>query len=393
MNKTVRHNLIKLQSFYLFAFFAMGGMSSLLSVYLSKVEGLNGYEIGTIMSVGPIIMIFFQPFWGMLSDVTSAPAKVLTIASFLAGILGLGYIAFHGFYWFLIIAIFVAIFQSAVIPVSDSISLQYSTKVSFNYGNIRLFGSLGYGVAVFILGRISESFPTSIFYSFALFFTLASIMATRFPKEKTNGPKNLLKGIKEIFTLKKYVIFLMVTFMIFGPNLANNTYFGLFIEDRGGTMTGIGFAFLIAVLSEVPFMGIAGRWITKLGLLQVGCLAGMISLLRWLFYSTEPSLPLVYVTAFLQGFSIGLFIPAGLQYVRDIIPPHIVATGVTLYSAIGNGLGNWFSTFIGGIVYEQFSIYGVYKFFALLSLFGVSLTIWLIKEEKTTKVANHVPAK
>lgn len=363
-------------------FFGIGSLTPLLSVYLSEVEGLNGYQIGTIMSIGPIIMIFFQPMWGMVSDITNSPIKVLTLATLFAGIFGLGYVAFHGYAWFLLIAILVAIFQSAIIPVSDSLSLKYSTKVGYKYGNIRLFGSLGYGIAVFTMGRISEGFPESIFYAFFLCLALAAVLANRIPKEKTNAPRDLLKGVKEILTLRKYLVFLVVTFLIFGPNLANNTYFGLFVEDSGGTYTGIGIAFLIAVLSEVPFMRAADSLIRKVGLLQVAALAGAVSCIRWVSYFAEPSLMFIYITAVIQGFSLGLFIPAGLQYIRDIIPTHIVATGITLYSAIGNGLGNWFSTFMGGILYEEYNIYFVYLFFAVLSVIGVLLSVWLIKEEK-----------
>ncbi|MDZ5474524.1 MFS transporter [Bacillus sp. 31A1R] len=389
METDVKQNLLTLKGFYLFAFLGFGGLFPLLSVYLSETVGLNGYQIGTIMSIGPIIMIFFQPLWGFVSDLTSSPIKILTITTFFTGLSALGYVFFDTYYLLLMTAILIAIFQSAIIPVSDSLSLKYTSKVKYNYGNVRLFGSLGFGIAVFVMGRLSEKHPDYIFYSFLIFLTVASMIAFKIPKEKTTAPKNLLGGVKEILTYKKFIIFLAITFLIFGPNLANNTYFGLFVEDSGGTYTGIGIAFLVAVLSEVPFMRVAGGWINRLGLLQVATIAGVVSLVRWIFYFTEPSLTLIYATAVMQGFSIGLFIPAGLQYIRDIAPVHIVATAITLYSAIGNGFGNWFCTFAGGIIYEEYSIYGVYLFFALLSLIGVFLNIWLIKEEKGSSAVQH----
>ncbi|RDI45995.1 MFS transporter [Falsibacillus pallidus] len=96
----------------------------------------------------------------------------------------------------------------------------------------------------------------------------------------------------------------------------------------------------------------------------------------------EPSLGLIYASAMIQGASVGLFIPAGLQYIKEITPAHITATAVTIYSAIGNGLGNWFSTFVGGILYDRFSIYIVYLFFGILALMGVILTLILHKGKK-----------
>ena len=389
MERTVRNQIFTLQGFYLLTFFGVGSLYPLLSVYLSESVGLNGYQIGTIMSVGPIMMIFFQPIWGMVSDTTNRPTLVLGMTSLIAGIFALGYLFMDFYYGLLMVAILVAIFQSAIIPVSDSISLKYTSKVRYNYGNIRLFGSLGFGIAVFIMGRLSEGFigPTIIFYSFFICLVLAGFLSFRFPKERAAAKLDLKAGMKELFTMKKFLIFLAVTFLVFGPNLANNVYFGLFVEDSGGTYAGIGLAFLIAVLSEVPFMRMAGGWIDKFGLLSVAALAGAASMIRWLFYFTEPSLWLVYSSAVMQGLAIGLFIPAGLRYIKEITPAHITATAVTVYSAIGNGLGNWFSTFVGGFIYETYSIYMVYLFFAVLSLLGIFLCFVLMKEEKKNALA------
>ncbi|MDP4171166.1 MAG: MFS transporter [Bacillota bacterium] len=388
--KQEKRNILYLQSFYLLTFFGIGSLFPLLSVFLSGVEKLNGYQIGTILSVGPIVTIFLQPFWGLISDATNSPTKVLTITTFLAGIFGFGYLAFGTYSMFFITAILIAIFQSAIIPVSDSISLKYSSRINFNYGNIRLFGSLGFGTAVFIMGRLSEISPQIIFYSFFASLSVAAILAFLLPKEKPTNQTKLLTGMKDLFKVRKFLVFLIITFLIFGPNLANNVYFGLFVDNLGGTYTGIGIAFLIAVLSEIPFMRVAGKAIQRFGLLQVAALAGAVSMVRWFFYAMEPSLALVYASAVIQGISIGLFIPAGLQYIRDITPSHITATAVTIYSAIGNGLGNWFSTYIGGIILDKYSIFGVYLFFGILASIGVLLTFWLIKMEKNSLVISHL---
>ncbi|MEH7526614.1 MFS transporter, partial [Bacillus sp. JJ1503] len=91
MNKQIKRNILSMQGFYLLTFFGVGSLYPLLSVYLSEVEHLNGYQIGTIMSISPIIMIFFQPLWGMVSDKLNAPIKILTVTTLIAGIFSLGF--------------------------------------------------------------------------------------------------------------------------------------------------------------------------------------------------------------------------------------------------------------------------------------------------------------
>lgn len=382
METRVKRDIYSMQGFYLFVFFGFGSLFPLLSVYLSEVEKLNGYQIGIILSIGPVIMIFFQPFWGMISDMKNLHNRLLTLTTVITGFSAIGYLVFESFFSFILIAVFLAIFQSAIIPLSDSISLKYTSKAGVNYGNVRLFGSLGFGIAVFIMGKLSEWNPQVIFYAFFLTLLIAAFLSLKMPLEAAGKPNHLLSGMKDLIKMKRFLVFLAVTFLIFGPNLANNFYFSLFVEDRGGTYTGIGIAFLIAVLSEIPFMRAAGSWISKLGLLQVALIASLVSLIRWIFYFTEPSLTLIYFSAVIQGYSLGLFIPAGLQYIREITPAQMTATAVTFYSAVGNGLGNWFFTFIGGIIFEEFNIYFVYLFFAVLTLIGVLLTIWLLQDHK-----------
>ncbi|MFJ7747419.1 MFS transporter [Peribacillus sp. NPDC097295] len=389
MDKLEKGNITRLKSFYLFSFFAVGSLTPLLSVYLANEIGLNGIEIGFIMSVGPMVMIFFQPIWGMICDWSGKPAKILALASLLTGMIGMGYILYEPYLYLVSVAVILAIFQSAIIPVSDSITLQYTTRIQANYGKIRLYGSLGFGLAVFMMGKLSESFmgPSVIFYVFFISLLLAAFLALYLPEEPSQRKPKLLNGLKELLIMKRFVLFLAVTFLIFGPNLANNVYYGLFVEARGGTYTGIGVAFLLAVMSEIPFLRMAGSWILKLGLLPITILAGAASLIRWLIYFIEPSLEIVYVSSIIQGFSLGLFIPAGLQYIREVVPVHITVTAVTIYSAIGNGLGNWFCTFFGGIIMDRAGIYMVYLFFGILSVIGLILTVWLmvIENQKLKK--------
>lgn len=394
MNNKVRNNMNNMKGFYLLTFFGVGSISPLLSVYMSEVNEFSGYQIGMIMSIGPIMMIFFQPIWGMVSDWLNAPVKVLTVTTIVAGVISLGYLYFQTYLGFFFIAVLVAVFQSAIIPISDSISMAYCSKVKINYGSIRLYGSLGFGMAVFVMGRLSEINEAVIFYAFSLALTVASILATKLPQENTYKSRNthLLSGIKEMLSYKKFLWFLVITFMIFGPNLGNNVYFGLLVEHQGGSYTGIGIAFLIAVLSEIPFMRLASHLVQRFGILPIVVVAGMVSLGRWFFYFTEPNIGVIYASAFLQGASVGLFIPAGLQYVRETTPAHLTATAITLYSAIGNGLGNWFCTFIGGIIYDHYFINIVYLFFSLMAFVGVILVLCLMKIDKHGQTGNvHLP--
>lgn len=67
-NLQVKRYYVVLKGFYLFVFFGMGSIIFLFSMYLMKEQYVSGLQVGLIMLFGLIVMIFFQLFWGMLSD-------------------------------------------------------------------------------------------------------------------------------------------------------------------------------------------------------------------------------------------------------------------------------------------------------------------------------------
>ncbi len=389
----MQHDMLKLKSFYFFSFFAVGSLTPLLGLYLQEVQQFNGIQIGFIMSLGPIVMMVCQPVWGILCDTTGKPVQVLSLAAAFTSFIGLIYLGVDDYIWFVWLSALLAVFQSAVIPVSDGITMQYASKVKADYGKIRMFGSLGFAVAVFLMGRLSETDIglNVIFYAFFAGFFLSAVLAYGFPKQPVTASKvKLLAGMKQLLSVKKFLLLLGITFFLFGPNLANNVYYGIFIEAKGGTVAGIGVAFLLAVLSEIPFMRFAGQWIYKIGLLPVVLIACAASTVRFLSYFFEPSLGFIYATSMVQGLSLGLFIPAALQYIQGVVPAAITVTAVTIYSAFGNGLGNWFSTFFSGILMNYYGVFHVYLLFSVMSLVAALLTVRLIVlDKRELKMQEH----
>ncbi|WP_078579470.1 MFS transporter [Salipaludibacillus agaradhaerens] len=383
MNK---RTFLNMKAFYFFSFFAIGGLFPLLTVYLNDV-GLTGAQIGVITSIGPIVMLLSQPIWGILSDYTKKPRVLLTIAVIGTGIIGFTYLFAEDYVIFVTIAAGLALFQSAIVPLSDSMTMNYVSLHGGNYGKIRMWGAVGFALAVWIMGNLSDWFGQPvIFYGFAIVLFMSAFFSIKMPNGTVTAAIDLRGGMKQLIKVPGFLLFLLITFLVFGPIMANNFYFGLLIQFTGGTLAGVGFAFLLAAGSEVPFMHWAGNWIKKRGVLVILFVASCVSGLRWLFYAAGPSPLFIYVTTIIQGFSIGLFVPAALQYVIDIAPKQVRGTAVAVYSAAGNGLGACFFSISAGLIMDRYTILSVYMFYGTLSLVGAGLTLWLINKQRTVKV-------
>lgn len=377
------HYPLTFMSFYFFVFFGFGSLSPLLPVYLRET-GLSGSQIGIVMSISPVIMILIQPMWGLITDYTQRPRQVLTYTIFATGLFGYVFSLADGYWLFILFAALLAFFQSAIVPISDSITLNYVQQTRRDYGSFRLWGAIGFALSVLIIGRVAESLGLIvIFYFFAAVMIISGIFSWRMPEEAQQLESSMIDGFGRLIRIPQFVLFLLSTFLIFGPIYTNNFYFGIYIQDLGGTLTGVGIAFLLAAGSEAPFMKFASRIIHRMGVLPVLLLAATAAGFRWILYFLEPPLFLVYATTFIQGLSIGLYIPAALDYVKDIAPKEVRTTAVGLYSAMGNGVGTWFTTFIGGFIMERFSVAAIYVFFTILTILGISLLIMILRMSRT----------
>lgn len=366
-----------IQMFYFFTFFGFGSLFPLLSVFLEEEKGLNHTQIGMVIAALPLVTIFIQPIWGMVSDYTRRPKRLLMIATIIASILGFFYPSLQIFPLLLVGIICIALFQSGIVPLSDSLSLNFVQTNGKEYGNIRLWGAVGFAVSVFVLGRVTESTGdlSWIFYFFSIGLLFALLMLFQFPKRADEVTVSFRAGLKILLKQKTFLLFLLSNFLIFGPVLANNYYFGTFILSVGGTLSGVGLAFLLAAGSEAPFMKIAQQVINRMGVLLVIIMSASVSCGRWLLYFFEPSSEIVYATTVVQGISVGLYIPAALILVRELAPNNVRATAVGLYSAVGNGIGNAFFTFFGGVFIDVWSVTGMYGFFSGMTFVGILLLV------------------
>nr|WP_263323346.1 MFS transporter [Neobacillus sp. Marseille-Q6967] len=374
--------------YYFLQYFGFGALYPFLTVYLTEL-GLSGSQLGFIISIPPVVMIFAQPFWGILADYTKKPQLILFLTILCA--VTVGYLLnLIDHYAALLVGIgLLSFFQSSMIPLTDSITLSYVQKVKYDYGFIRLWGSVGFAVSVFIVGRVSENFGlTIIFYIYSTILLIAALLTFQFPKEGETAKVNLKEGISELVKIPKFTLFLLATFLIYGPVFSNNSYFGLFITNIGGTLAGVGIAFLIAAGSEAPIMKFANGWIRRVGVLKILLISSFIALLRWTFYYFEPPLFFVYFSTIAQGLANGLGIPAALQYVTDIVPPKVRITAISLYTTVGAGLGSWFCIFVGGFILEKYNIAAVYGFFCMLGFLGCTLVccIYLLGKKKKISI-------
>lgn len=371
-------NRIKLKTLYFFTFSALGVMNPLISQYLNSI-GFSGTQIGTITSVSTAVAIGASTFWGHRYANSRDGRKVVIFLCISAALVGILNSFVMSFVLFVITYGLMFFFQGPINGTTDSMVLENHEE----FAGIRLWGAVGYALAVFAGGRIGESFGLDkIFYIYAGAYLIAALIvmavSARPHHEMDDGTKkkDIEKvGFGELFTDKKAVQLILCGIFICGSNVANNTYFSFLYLDGGGSVSGVGTTFLLMVGCEAPFMALAPWLSKKITREKSIALAALLSALRFGWYATGPSWQMLMGSFFLQGIVNGIILVEYVKYISAIVRPRLIGIAVAAYYAISSHVGTILCNFFGGIVMDYYGSVGVYALFSFFNLIGVILYV------------------
>ena len=384
------NNSVKLKTLYFFIFSAMGVMNPLISQYLNSI-GFSGTQIGTVTSVSTAVAIFASTFWGEKYANSKDGRKVIIFLCIAAGLVGILNSFVTAFVVFVLTYGLMFFFQGPINGASDSMVIENGVE----FASVRLWGAIGYALAVFAGGRIGDYFGLgNIFYIYAAAYLIGALILTRVAvkphgqneKQVQNHEKEKV-GYLDLLADKRAVQLIFCGIFICGSNVANNTYFSFLFLDGGGTMSGVGTTFLLMVGCEAPFMALAPWLSRKITREKAVLFAAVLQALRYLWYATGPSSTMLMGTFFLQGIVNGILLVEFVKYISSVVQPRLIGIAVAAYYAISSHIGTIICNFFGGIAMDHFGSTGVYALFGTLNAIGVILFVLfgLHKNEKSLK--------
>ena len=358
---------------YFFIYCPLGIICPLIGQYLSSI-GFSGTQVETITSLGTGTAILAGLFWGKIYANTSRKKILLAFMCLAAATLG---VVSTGTTIFIIYAVIYSgmyFFQGPIHGLSDAFVLDRSE----HFSAIRATGAAGYAVAVFVAGRVAESTGLkSIFFMYAGAYVIAACFFLREEEPTTFRTAEEKVKMSVLFKDRNFVKLLICAFFLMGTNVGNSTYFGYLFREQGGSVAGIGVAFLLMAGSEAPFMALTPVLSRKFGAEKTLLFAMVMAVIRFGFYSTGPDYKVLLATFFLQGMTNGIILVEIVKYFGRIVEPRLSSVSISVFYAIGNSLSVILCSFIGGIMLDMAGACAVYRFFAIFNFVSVILYIAL----------------
>ena len=183
-------------------------------------------------------------------------------------------------------------------------------------------------------------------------------------------------SVRELLHCRKYMQLLLCSFFVFGCAIGNSTYFGYLFRDGGGSLAGIGLAFLLMAGSETVFMLLVPLLNRRIPTEKLTFAAVVLCMLRFAFYAMGPSYRVLLATFFLQGASNGIIWVEFIKYFGKIVEPRLSGLAISTFHAIGNNFSTILCSLIGGILLDAYGAQGCYWFFALWN--GIACVLYLL---------------
>lgn len=370
-------------AFYFVFFSALAIYSPYLALYFQSM-GFSGSQTGFLLGLAPLVTLLASPFWTGLADLKHQHRLVLTI-TLLVSIIIMVIIPFIRLYLVLVpVIILTAFFAAPHIPLADSATVSMLGENRDLYGKVRLWGTIGFGITALFAGFFLQRFGMRwVFWGFALILSLNILVTQHLTFTKSTSTTTYWRGVRQVLSDRKWVIFLLMVFIVALGGNVHNTYLSLLFEDLQASKGIFGVAQMLATVFELPVMFFAAPLLRKLKPKGLLLIAMAVTGLRCLVYSAATSHGILLVVQLVHGLTFPALMLAGVTYVAENTPPGLNATGQGLFSSAMMGFGAATANLLGGALIDWLGVAGMYGFIGILVL--VSLAGFCLQDQIETR--------
>ena len=367
----------------------MAVYSPFLASYYAQ-QGVTTQQIGILYAIGPAITILIQPEWAKISDLTGKRKTVLTMAILGACLSILLYYLGNGFLGFFIATAIFSCFSTALLPLSDAIIVTLSEKNKFNYAHIRIGGTIGYAIAVFIAGIIIKGYPKILFAMGSAMYLLMLLIVLQLPKDihteriivhKSKEKRKPVFG--KIFKTKEAYFVLAFAFIYqIGMSFASS-FLGAYIIKLGYSQSAIGLANSISAISEVPILIFMDKLVKKFGIMKMVAFSCLMTAVR-IFCISSGNLTIIIISQILQSVTYMTTYFCCVTYISRNVISGKQTQGQSVLAKLQMGVAGIMGYLGGGFILNRIGYQKTYFLFsvAVFLLCTVNYILYLFYKKK-----------
>lgn len=370
--------------FYLTYFGANACFLPYIVLYYQKL-GFSGTQIGILFAISPLVSLVGAPFWTGIADVSRRHRLIMSLTMLSAIGLVLAFPVVETLGAVLMLVVLYSFMVSPLNSFADSATMTMLADQKSMYGRIRAGGTIGWGFIAPIAGLIIERYGLNwAFWSYASIMFIGFLLSTQFKYHHIQEKVSIKSGMRELFSNRRMVLFLVTAFFAGMSLMVINTYLAPYMAELGIRSSLLGVALAIATISELPVLFFGNRLLDKLkphGLLILAMCAITLRLFLYASFKTPAG---ILGFQLVNGFTFAALWVAGVSYINENAPPGLSATTQGVFGAAVFGFGAAVGGFIGGILLERVGGAAMFAFFGFTTL-GM-LIVYILLERRLPKL-------
>ncbi|HEB54701.1 MAG TPA: MFS transporter [Gammaproteobacteria bacterium] len=361
----------RLSGFYLFYFASLGALLPYWSLYL-KSQGFGVADIGNLMAILMATKIISPNIWGWVADHTGRRMTIVRLGCLISMLAFAGVFAADSFIRMLLVLVVFSFFWNATLPQFEATTFSHLGAHTHRYSSIRLWGSIGFIVAVWGLGSVLEGdgihmLPMILLLLFAGIW-LSSLMV---PEEAAGHLSLDHEPLRRLLSRPEVVGLLLVCFLMQASHGPYYTFYSIYLQDYGYSLSAIGGLWALGVAAEVGVFLLMSRLVPVFGLRRLLLGSLLLAALRWLIIALYPTSSVLIIFAqCLHAASFGIFHAVAIQYIHGFFKGRHQGKGQALYSSISFGAGGALGSFYSGFLFAGLGPQSMFLVAMLLALSG-----------------------
>ncbi|MBX2920842.1 MAG: MFS transporter [Chitinophagaceae bacterium] len=375
---------------FFFGFASLGCWMPNFNLWLED-KGMSGSVMGYISAIPWLVMLVVQPFWGVMADkkgkmlcfniAVLAAALLFAVFPFVAkGKFSIGSSTF-----------LLALFQTPVLPLLDSLTLDYTARQqNTSYSNLRFWGAPGFGTGALLTGLLTETYGSDVvFYLGAAFLFITWIAARGLALyiSSVSAADISFKGLRQTLENKLLLSFLIIVMVVSIAQSASSFFLTVYMREIGASSSVTGTAIGIQALSELPFYFIAAWLLRKTSADNVLQIAIWGTAVRLLLYYLNGNPYMVIGIETLNGVTWTLLWIASVEFVNHKVPAAWRTTGQSLLWAMYFGAGAVLGNILTGRLYESLPMRQIFGIFSVVVWAVAVIFLFLMRVRKNKSVA------
>lgn len=315
-----------------FFFLSWAASYKMISIWLGQTIHLNGASIGFLFSINGIFTLVMQPLYGYILDKLGNRKNLLV---FLSGVLILTGPFFKFIYGpllqmnFLVGAVIGGIFIGSTYMASmgavESYTEKISRKYNFEYGHVRMWGSLGTAIAAFFAGNLFNLNPNYNFLmgSIAAIIVFLIVATTKIDITEVEIKKSdtvKVSSALELIKLKDFWMFIIFIIGIASMYSIYDQQFPRYFAEQFATVQAgnqmYGYLNSLQTFLEAGMMFLAPKIVNKLGIRNSMLLVGLLLAVRIILTSMVTGPILISIIKLIQAFDMPILYISIFKYIN-----------------------------------------------------------------------------